>query len=80
MTPIDIKIEEATLIYYETRGNTNDNTNFERDTTVKNWQHPADAIIRSLKEDEEENPIQIFTDGSRSERGVGSGIAIFRSG
>jgi hypothetical protein len=35
MTPIDIKMEEAAEIYYATRGNTNDNTNFERDDTVK---------------------------------------------
>jgi len=33
-----------------------------------------------LKEEKEENPLQIFTDGSRSERGVGSGVAIYRSG
>jgi len=52
-------------------------THFERDTGVRKWQHPADAIIRVLKEEEEKNPIQIFTEGSRSERGVGSGVAIY---
>jgi hypothetical protein len=79
MTPIDIKMEEAAEIYYATRRNTKDNTKFERDNTAKNWQHPADAIIRALKEDEE-NPIQILTDGSMPERGVGSGVPIYRSG
>jgi len=60
-------------------GETNYRTHFERDTGVRKCQHPADAIIRVLKE-EEENSIQIFTDGSRLERGVGSGVAIYRSG
>jgi len=80
MTPIEIKIEEAAQLCYATRGNTNDKTQFERDAGVRKWQNPADAIIRVLKEEEEKNPIQIFTDGSRSERVVGSGVAIYRSG
>jgi len=33
-----------------------------------------------LKEKEDKDPIQIFTEGSKSERGVGSGVAIYRSG
>jgi len=76
-------IHEDTHVYYiynATRGSPNDKTHFERDTGVRKWQHPADAIIRVLKEEEEKNPIQIFTDRSRSERGVGSGVAIYRSG
>ena len=80
MTPIELKIEEAARLYYSTTGNTNDRTNFDRDTGVRKWQNPADAIIRVLKEEQEKNPIEIFTDGSRSERGVGSGVAIYRSG
>jgi len=80
MSPIEIKIEEAAQLYYATRGNTNNKTQFERDMSVRKWQHPADAIIRELKKEEEKNPIQIFTDGSRSERGVVPGVAIYRSG
>jgi ribonuclease HI len=41
---------------------------------------PADASIRAQKEEVEENPIEIFTDGSISERGVGSGLAIYGLG
>ena len=78
MTPIELKIEKATQIYQANRVNKNGNKNFEADTTPINWQHPADAAIRTHKEEEEEdNPIQIFTDSSKSERGVGSGIAIY---
>jgi len=70
MTPIELKIEEAARLYYCTRGNTNDRTNFVGDTGVRKWQHLVDATIRLLKEEEEKNPIEIFTDGSRPERGV----------
>ena len=77
MTPIDLKIEESTQTYQANRANTN-NKNFETDTTPINWQNPADAAIRTHKE--EVNPIQIFTDGSKSERGVGSGFAVFGPG
>ena len=79
MAPIEIKIEQAAQFYNATRGNTNVKTQFERDTDVTKWQHPADAIIR-VSQEKEENPTQIFTDGSRSERGVGSGVAIYNSG
>ena len=58
MTPIEIKIEEAVQIYYATRGNINDKTHFERDTSVRKWQQPADAFIRVLKEEEDKDPIQ----------------------
>ena len=81
MTPVELKIAEATQTYQANRENTNDNNNFEADTTPINWQRPADAAIRTHKEEEEEdNPIQIFTDGSKSDRGVGSGIAIYGPG
>jgi ribonuclease HI len=33
-----------------------------------------------LKEEKDKDQIQIFTNGSKSERGVGSGLAIYRSG
>ena len=77
MTPIEIKIEQAAQFYNATRGNTNVNTQFEWDTYVTKWQHPVDAIIRVSQE--KENPIQIFTDGSMSER-VGSGEPMKKSG
>jgi ribonuclease HI len=47
---------------------------------VKNWQHSAETITRILEDTDEKSPIQIFTDGSKTEKGVGAGIAIFKSG
>jgi len=41
----------------------------------KDWLHPADTV--KVTEQLEEQDIQIYTDGSKSEHGVGAGIAIF---
>jgi ribonuclease HI len=49
---------------------------------VKYWHHPADTINFFTESNEAAGLIQIhvYTDGSNSEQGVGSGIAIFRAG
>jgi hypothetical protein len=41
----------------------------------KDWLYPADSV--RIAEQQEDHAIQIFTDGSKSEYGVGAGIAIF---
>jgi len=46
---------------------------------VRYWQHPAEASIRSTDGKEETGSLPIYTDGSKTEKGVGSGIAIFES-
>jgi hypothetical protein len=43
----------------------------------RKWTHPAEAIEIKEKCDEMEYMIEVYTDGSKSENGVGSGIAIF---
>ena len=47
---------------------------------VKYWHHPAETITFLTEDNEETSTIQIFTDGSKSELGVGAGIVIFKSG
>jgi len=47
---------------------------------VKHRQHPEDAITRMLEDTEERSLMQIFTDGSKTGKGVGAGIAYFGSG
>jgi len=47
---------------------------------VKYWYHPAETITFITGNNEETSTIQIFTDGSKSEEGVGAGLAIFKSG
>jgi hypothetical protein len=47
---------------------------------VKYWQHPTETITLLTGNNEETSTIQIFTDRSKSEQRVGTGIAIFKSG
>ena len=44
----------------------------------KNWPHPADIASVIEVNDYDDNEVKIFTDGSKSEKGVGAGVAIFR--
>jgi hypothetical protein len=81
MTPIAIKIEEAAQIYQHTRSNTKgEEAHVDSHMEIKHWQHPAEIITIILEDTNERNPIQIFTYGSKTEKGVGAGIAIFKSG
>ena len=76
-TPIDIKIEESASLYQHTRlkGTHTDQTDYDMET--KYWTHPAHSI-KILEEDEQsKGTLQVFTDGSKSQEGVGSGIAIY---
>jgi ribonuclease HI len=43
----------------------------------KDWPHPADRPIITVSEDNKDPTTQAYTDGSKSEQGVGSGAAIF---
>jgi len=47
---------------------------------VRYWQHPAEASIKNMDEKEETGSLHIYTDGSKTEKGVGSGLVIFESG
>jgi ribonuclease HI len=78
--PIDLKIEQEARIYDLTKGNDIGKIKFDKDMDVKYWQHPAEASIRSTEEKEGKGVIHIYTDGSKTDKGVGSGIAIFESG
>jgi hypothetical protein len=83
-TPIDIKLEETALLCHITRRNkseieqdtrlTNGQQFIDHDAQPKYWLHPADTV--SISEHQDDDAIQIFTDGSKSSQGVGAGIAI----
>jgi len=53
---------------------------FDKDMEVRYRQHLAEATISSTDEKEDKGLIHIYTDGSKTDKGVGSGIAIFESG
>ena len=80
MMPIEIKIEEAAQLYQITKGTDNNNTLFDKDMEVRYWQHPEEARIRNTDGKEETGSLHIYTDGSKTEKRVCSGKAIFESG
>jgi hypothetical protein len=43
---------------------------------LQNWPNPADEV-KTTEEGNEQRTILMYTDGSRNEHGVGSGVAIF---
>jgi hypothetical protein len=77
LTPLDLKIEKAFLFYHHTKGSTKEEALVNCDMEVKYWHHPAETI-NSLTENEDTSTIQILTDGSKSEQGVGAGVTIFK--
>jgi hypothetical protein len=80
LTPIAIKIKETSKFYQLTKGNRREEVMVDRDMGVKYWHYPADAITFLTESNKAAGLIQIFTDGSKLEQGVGAGVTIFRSG
>ena len=74
LIPIIIKIEETRKYYDITKGK---GIYYDREMEVKNWNHPQKQV--KIIEAHEESPqyIQAYTDGSKSEVGLRSRIAIF---
>jgi hypothetical protein len=79
LTLIDIKIEEAAQLYQLTRGSRKHEMVFDQDMGVKHWLHPAVKVTILQDNNEDSSTTQIFTDRSKSEQGVGAGIAVYRS-
>jgi hypothetical protein len=76
MTPIIIKTEDAVKQYNITKRKCSQTQLINREVELKNWPRPADVKI---VEDNgyKEQTIQIYTDGSKNEHGVGSGVVMF---
>jgi len=73
LTPIVIKAEEAAKLYNIIRNRQAYKIGHE--VQPKDWLHPADTV--KITEQLDEQDIRIYTDGSESGHGVGTGIAIF---
>jgi uncharacterized protein with ParB-like and HNH nuclease domain len=80
LTSIGLKIEEAAQLYQLTRGSGREEAMVDQDMGIKQWLHPAVKIITLRENNEDNSTTQIFTDGSKSEQGVGAGIVIYRTG
>jgi len=72
--PINIKIEETAKYYEYIKGN---GKLIDREMEVKHWSHPAYSVKIIEGQEDSKHTINVFTDGSKSEHGVGSGVAIF---
>ena len=68
MTPIQLKIEKAVQLYFQTRSQTKDTGQFDNNKEARWWQHPAESVIMTDEENEEASPLQIYTDGSKTEK------------
>ena len=77
LTPIVIKAEEKAKIYNIMRGRGSTQNEIDKDEKPKDWLHPAEKV-RIIETPEEE--IQTHTAGSKNEKGVGAGTAIFDKG
>ena len=77
-TPIIIKLEE-TAQRYKAKGRTSDcKLELDHEVEFKHWPHPAEAVTIAEVESDEEATICAYTDGSKQDQGVGSGLAIFK--
>jgi len=68
------------VLYNNTKinGRNNQKYQIDKEENPRNWLHPADIVsVNNTKDDGEEQLWHIFTDGSKSEQGVGSGLAVF---
>lgn len=79
LTPILFKIEEIVNLYFAKTRHKYDGLNLDYIIQHKNWTHPAELIDIKETEQNTEYTYEIYTDGSKSERGVGAGVAIFQS-
>jgi hypothetical protein len=76
-TPIIIRMEEAVKQYFLRKINGALAQSIYLEVERKNWPHPADVVAFIEMKEYDEKTMQIYTDGSKNEQGVGAGVAIF---
>ena len=74
LTSINIKIEETAKYYecIEGYGNL-----INREMEAKYWTQPAKSVKITEGQEDSKHTIYVYTDGSKGEHRVGSGVAIF---
>ena len=72
LIPININIEETAKYYESVKGQGN---LFDREMEVKHWTHPANTVEITDGQEDSKHNIYVYTDGSKSEQGLGSRIA-----
>ena len=76
LAPITIELQEIVKKYDLAR---NGDMNMETSLELNKWPHPADIPRIEGVHPKEAYVLNIYTDGSKSEDGVGSGVAIFQN-
>jgi len=71
---IHIKIEESAKYYEIVKGQGNQ---LDQEMEIKHWAHPAHVVEITDGQQDSKHNIRVYTDGSKSEYGVGSGVATF---
>ena len=78
MTPIIIKLEEVVKRYTFKEKPHPQAINLDYDVEHKHWPHPTQAVTIKEVENHEEATIHAYTDGSKYQTGVGSGVVILK--
>ena len=76
-TPIMLKIEEVVKIYNIRKWRGKQIHNIDGEVDLKYWQHPADEAKFLDTDENKDRLIQAYTDGSKTQHGVGMGVALF---
>ena len=76
-TPIIIRTEEGVKQYFLRKGKGILTQSIDLEVEPKIWPHPADVAAFMVGKEYGNETIQVYTDGSRNERGVGAGVAMF---
>jgi hypothetical protein len=71
-TPIILKIEEAVRIYNLKKGRGNQTHEIDREVDLKHWQHPADDAKNMEADDQKNQLIHTYTDGSKTRKPIPS--------
>jgi hypothetical protein len=79
ITPVVIELENTAKLYHIIRGNPQDAL-YDTPKNYRRWPHQAQAIELKNKRDDMHYKLEIYTDGSKTEQVVGSGVAIFVDG
>lgn len=79
LTPVHLKLKEIAIIHQVKGSNNYETHNVDHIVNYKNWTHPAKSVEILETRQGEEYTYEIYTDGSKSDEGVGSGIAMFRN-
>ena len=77
ITPVSIRSEVAVKQYNIRKIRGSQTPEIDNVVELKDWTHPADAVIITEAKDYKDQLVQVYTDGNKCETGVVSGAVIF---